>query len=80
MERDVYKQTKLAKTLELNLKTGSNFKAKANVFNFLSFKKKIKERKKSCNKSAKLYFYYSTQKYDSITTYFPFSKRQFPKK
>ena len=47
MERDVYKQTKLEKTLELNLKTGSNFKAKANVFNFLSFKKKKREKKKA---------------------------------
>ena len=73
MKRDFYKQTKLVKTLEFKLKTVSNFKATANFFNFLSFKKK------SCNKSVKLYFYYSTQKYDdSITTYFPFSKRQFP--
>ena len=36
---------------------------------------------KSCNKSVKLRFYYSKQKYDdSITRYFPFSKREFSKK
>ena len=74
MERDLSKQTKLTKTLEFILKTISNFKAAANFLNFLSFKKE----KRSCNKSVK--FYYSTQKYDSITTYFPFSKRQFPPK
>ena len=82
MKRDFYKQIKLAKTLEFKLKTVRNLKATANFFNFLSFKKK-KERKekKICNKYVKLQFYYSTQKYDdSITTYFPFSKRQFPKK
>ena len=69
METDLHKQTKLAK----------NFKAAANFFNFLSFKKK-KKKKKNRNKSGKLYLYYSTQKYDySITTYFPFSKGKFQK-
>ena len=59
----------LQKTLEFKLTTVSNFKAKANFFNFLSFKEKNK------------FIYYCTQKYDdSITTYFPFSKIQFPKK
>ena len=68
METDLHKQTKLTK----------NFKAAANFFNFLSFKKK---KKKNRNKSGKLYLYYSTQKYDySITTYFPFSKGKFQKK
>ena len=44
-------------------------------------KKKKKKKKKSWNKSVKLQFHYSTQKIDdSITTYFPFSKGQFPKK
>ena len=58
------------------------FKAKANFFNLLSFKKKKKkERKKeSCNKSVKLHFHYSTTKYDdSITGSFPFSKEILPK-
>ena len=42
---------------------------------------KKKKKKKSWNKSVKLQFHYSTQKIDdSITTYFPFSKGQFPKK
>ena len=78
MERDLYKQTKLAKTLEFKLKTVSNFKATASFFNFLSFKNK--KEKKSCNKSVN-FFYYSTQKYDdSITTWFPFSRGQFRKK
>ena len=45
-----------------------------NFFNFLSFKKK---KKKSCNKSVKLHFYYSIQKYDSIIRYFKF---YFPQK
>ena len=72
MERDLSKQTKLTKTLEFILKTISNFKAAANFLNFLSFKKE----KRSCNKSVK--FYYSTQKYDSITTYFPFLKGNSP--
>ena len=36
---------------------------------------------KSCNKSVKLHCHNSTQKYDdSITRYFPFSKREFPPK
>ena len=39
-----------------------NFKFTATFFNYLSFKKKKKE--KSCNKSVKLHFYYSAQKYD----------------
>ena len=39
-----------------------NFKFTANFFNYLSFKKK--KEKKSCNKSVKLHFYYSAQKYD----------------
>ena len=44
-------------------------------------KKKKRIEKKSCNKSLKLHFYYSRQKYDdSITRYFPFSKREFLKK
>ena len=78
MEMDLYRQTKLAKTLEFKLKTVSNFKATASFFNFLSFKNK--KEKKSCNKSVN-FFYYSTQKYDdSITTWFPFSRGQFPKK
>ena len=39
-------------------------------------KKKERKEKKGCNKSVKLHFYYSTQKYDdSITRYFRFSKR-----
>ena len=42
MKRDLYKQTKLVKTLEFKLKTVSNFKATANFFNFLSFFKKEK--------------------------------------
>ena len=75
MERDLYKLTKLAKNIKFKLKTVSNFKATANFFNFLSFKKK-----KSCNKLLKLYFYYSRKYDDSITTYFPFSKRKFTKK
>ena len=55
---------KTSKKTEFKLKTVSNFKARANFFNFLSVK-----------------LYYSTQKYDdSITRYFPFSKRQFPQK
>ena len=43
-----------------------NFKFTANFFNYLSFKKKKKKKKekKSCNKSVKLHFYYSAQKYD----------------
>ena len=69
MERDVYSK----KTLEFKLKTVSNFKATANFFNFLSFKKRTS--------LLIFYFSYSTQKHDdSIKTYFPFSKRQFPKK
>ena len=36
---------------------------------------------KICNKSAKLHCYFSTQKSDdSITRYFPFSKKEFPNK
>ena len=82
MERYLYKQTKLAKTLELKLKTISNFKATPNFFNFYLSKnknKKKKEEKKSCNKSVKLYFYYYTQKYSkySMAT---FLKYNFPKK
>ena len=46
---------KTSKKTEFKLKTVSNFKATANFFNFLSFKKK----KRSFNKSVKLYFYYS---------------------
>ena len=38
--KDLYKQMKLAKTLEFKLKTVSNFKATDNFFNFLSFKKR----------------------------------------
>ena len=58
------------KTLKFKLKTVSNFKVTANFFNFLSFKKK-----KSCNKSVKLYlYYYSTQKYDNLITTFAFRK------
>ena len=38
--KDLYKQMKLAKTLEFKLKTVSNFKTTANFFNFLSFKKR----------------------------------------
>ena len=38
------------KLLEFKLKTVSNFKATANFFSFLSFRKK-----NSCNKSVKLY-------------------------
>ena len=34
---------------------------------------------KSCNISVKLHFFYSAQKYDSMTRYFSFSKREFPK-
>ena len=50
-----------------------NFKFTANFFNYLSFKKKL-------HKSVKLHFYYSAQKHDdSITRYFSFSKRPFPK-
>ena len=86
-KRDLYKQIKLAKILEFKLKTERNFKATTNFFNFLSFKKKEKKKrkeKKSYNKSAKLHFYYSTEKYDnsitSVATYFSFSKRQFPPK
>ena len=67
--------------LEFKLKTVRkyrNFKATANYFNFLSFKNE-KKKKKSCNKSVKTSFYYSTQKFiDSITRYFSFSKREFP--
>ena len=47
MERDLYKQINLAKTLEFKhdtVKKQRNFKAAANLFNFLSLKKK-KERK-----------------------------------
>ena len=52
MERDLYKQTKLAKNKE-------------KIFQ----KEKKNKDKKSLNKSVKLYFYYSTQKYDdSIIT------------
>ena len=44
------------------------FKALANFFNFLSFKKEIK---KNCNN----HFHYSTQKHDDlITRYIPFLK------
>ena len=44
-------------------------------------KKRKEKEKKSCNKSVKLHFYYSTQNYDdSITRYFPFSKRKFSQK
>ena len=47
--------------------------ATANFFNFLSVKKRTS--------LLTFYFSYSTQKHDdSIKTYFPFSKRQFPKK
>ena len=62
------------KTLEFKLKTVSNFKVTANFFNFLSFKKK-----KSCNKSVKLYlYYYSTQKYDNLIRTFAFRKCSAP--
>ena len=57
MERDIYKQTKLTKTLDFTLKTVSKCKAAANFTKNLS-------QKKSCNKSVKVYFYYSTQKHD----------------
>ena len=43
MERGLYKQIKLAKTLEFELKTvrkQRNFKATTNFFNLLSFKKR----------------------------------------
>ena len=47
----------------------------------ISYLPKKGQEKKSCNKSLKLHFYYSAQKYDdSILLYFPFSKRQFPQK
>ena len=46
MERYLYKQTKLAKTLELKLKTISNFKATPNFFNFYLSKNKNKKKKK----------------------------------
>ena len=46
MERDLYKQTKLGKTLEFKVNTVKkyrNFKVTANFFNFLSkIKKKVK--------------------------------------
>ena len=49
MERDLYKQTKLAKTLEFKLKTVSNFKATASfLISYLS-KKKKKKRKAAIN-------------------------------
>ena len=52
------------------------FKAKFNFFHFLSSR-----NKKSCNKSVKLHFNYSTQNYeDSIARYFPFSKGEFSQK
>ena len=41
----------------------------------------VQKEKKSYNKSVKLHFYYSTQKYDDSTTrYFPFSRSEFPQK
>ena len=40
MVRDLYKQKKLKKTLELRFKTVNDFKVSGNFFNFLSFKKK----------------------------------------
>ena len=45
-----------------------------------SLKKKEKKEKKSCSKSVKLYFYCSTQIYDSVIRYFLFSKIEFLKK
>ena len=52
MERYLYKQTKLAKTLELKLKTISNFKATPNFFNFYLSKNKNKKKKKKKRKAA----------------------------
>ena len=50
MERDLYKQAKLTKT-DFALKT-------------VTAKLQPILQKKSCNKSVKVYFYYSTQKHD----------------
>ena len=69
---------KTSKKQNLNLKQFRN-KGTSNR-RAISLTSYLSEKKKSCNKSVKLHFYYSTQKYDSITRYFPFSKRNFPKK
>ena len=60
MERDLYKQIKLAKTLEIKLKTEKNFRAEKKQKTKQNKKKNRKRKKKNCNKSAKLHFYYST--------------------
>ena len=46
MERDLYKQIKLAKTLEIKLKTEKNFRAEK--------KQKTKQKKKQKKKKEKL--------------------------
>ena len=49
-------------------------KVTANFFKFFSFKKTPKKPQKNCNKSVKLHFYYSTQKYNDWQYAFPFLK------
>ena len=45
MERDLYKQIKLAKTLEIKLKTEKNFRAEKKTKNKTKQKKKQKKKK-----------------------------------
>ena len=69
---------KTSKKKNLNLKQlGNKGTSKLQPISLISY---LSKKKKSRNKSVKLRFYYSTQKYDSITRYFPFSKKEFPKK
>ena len=77
MERAFYKQIKLAKSLEFKFNTLKNKRTSnlqpISLISYLS--------KKSSSKTVKLHFYYSTHIYDdSITRYFPLSKREFPSK
>ena len=65
-----------------NLKQYSNKEnSKLQSISLIFYLSKKRKKKKSYNKSVKLHLYYSTQKYDeSLTRYFPFSKREFPQK
>ena len=78
-ERSLQANKTSKKHQNLNLKQQAT--SKLQPISLISYLSKKKQKTKSCNKSVKLYSYYSTQECDnSITIYFPFSKRQFPKK
>ena len=73
----------IAEKVSLNSQVeGGSFSLKIYIIERGLYKqiKLIFKKKKSCNKSVELHCHYSTQKYDdTITRYFPFSKREFQK-